>query len=212
YSPLEAGLRTLPWTAMPLLVAPVAGPLSDRIGGRPFLVSGLALQAIGLAWLAALISPHMSYLTLLAPFVCSGLGMALFFIPVANVVMGAVPAVDQGVASGANNAIRELGGVLGIAVLATVFASHGSYLSAVAFADGLRPATWVGAAVVGVGALAAAAIPRRRRNAKAEATSEVAPRQPHVFQLDAESAEAAAGLKRAGGLLAARLGGQKEEA
>jgi EmrB/QacA subfamily drug resistance transporter len=165
YSPLEAGLRTLPWTAMPLLVAPIAGPLSDRIGGRPFLVSGLALQAIGLAWMAALISPQISYLALVAPFVCCGLGMALFFIPVANVVMGAVPAADQGMASGTNNAIRELGGVLGIAVLATVFASHGSYVSPATFADGLRPATWVGAAVVGVGALAAAAIPRRRRAA-----------------------------------------------
>jgi EmrB/QacA subfamily drug resistance transporter len=162
YSPLEAGLRTLPWTAMPLLVAPIAGPLSDRIGGRPFLVSGLALQAVGLAWLAAILSPHVSYLALVAPFVCSGLGMALFFIPVANVVMGSVPSADQGVASGTNNAIRELGGVLGIAVLATVFASHGSYISASAFAAGLRPATWVGAAVVGVGALVAMAIPGRQ--------------------------------------------------
>ena len=143
----------------------IAGPLSDRIGGRPFLVSGLALQAIGLAWMAALISPHISYLALVATFVCCGLGMALFFIPVANVVMGAVPAADQGMASGTNNAIRELGGVLGIAVLATVFASHGSYVSPATFADGLRPAMWVGAAVVGIGALAAAAIPRRRRAA-----------------------------------------------
>ncbi|MCU4187161.1 DHA2 family efflux MFS transporter permease subunit [Acidiferrimicrobium sp. IK] len=165
YSPLEAGLRTLPWTAMPLLVAPVAGPLSDRIGGRPFMVGGLALQAAGLAWVAALIGTHTTYLALVAPFVLCGLGMALFFIPVANVVLGAVPAADQGAASGANNAIRELGGVLGIAVLATVFAGHGSYASPASFAGGLRWATWVGAGVVGVGALAAAAIPGRRRAA-----------------------------------------------
>ncbi len=168
YSPLQAGLRTLPWTAMPLMVAPVAGPLSDRIGGRPFLVSGLALQGVGLAWLAALIGPHVSYLSLVAPFVCCGIGMALFFIPVANVVLGAVPAADQGVASGANNAIRELGGVLGIAVLGTVFASHGSYASAATFAAGLRPAIWVGAGVVGVGALSATVIPRHRRGARAD--------------------------------------------
>lgn len=108
------------------------------------------------------------YLALVAPFVCCGLGMALFFIPVANVVMGAVANADQGVASGANNAIRELGGVLGIAVLATVFASRGSYVTATTFAAGLRPATWVGAGVVVVvGAVAAAAIPRRRRSAVA---------------------------------------------
>ena len=57
YSPLEAGLRMLPWTAMPVLVAPVAGALSDRIGGRPLLAAGLALQAIGLGWLATIESP-----------------------------------------------------------------------------------------------------------------------------------------------------------
>jgi hypothetical protein len=124
-------------------------------------------------------------------------------------VMGAVPAADQGMASGTNNAIRELGGVLGIAVLATVFASHGSYASPATFADGLRPATWVGAAVVGAGALAAAAIPTRRR--AVEVTLEVAPRQPPVFQLDAESADAAAALERAGQFLATRLRSEKEE-
>jgi hypothetical protein len=66
------------------------------------------------------------------------------------------------VASGANNGIRELGGVLGVAVLATVFSSHGGYASRAAFVSGLQAATWVGAAVVAAGAIAAAAIPRLR--------------------------------------------------
>jgi EmrB/QacA subfamily drug resistance transporter len=64
YSPLQAGLRTLPWTAMPVLVTPIAGALSDRIGGRPLLVTGLALQATGLGWLATAISPTVAYATL----------------------------------------------------------------------------------------------------------------------------------------------------
>jgi len=164
YSPLQAGLRTLPWTAMPLLVAPIAGPLSDRIGGRPFMVGGLALQATGLAWLASITSPGVAYASLVLPFICCGLGMALFFIPVANVVMGSVPANDQGVASGTNNALRELGGVLGVAVLATVFAGHGNYGTVAAFSNGVRAATWVGAGVVAAGAVAAAVVPRRRRS------------------------------------------------
>ena len=57
YSPLEAGLRTLPWTAMPMFIAPIAGALSDRIGGRPLMATGLALQAAALGWLAAISEP-----------------------------------------------------------------------------------------------------------------------------------------------------------
>ncbi len=162
YSPLEAGLRTLPWTGMPVLVAPMAGVLSDRIGGRPLLVSGLALQAVGLAWLALVTTPSVAYSSLVAPFVLSGVGMGLFFAPVANVVLSSVPRSAEGIASGTNNAIRELGGVLGIAVLASVFSGQGGYAGPQSFVDGLVPATWVGAGVVGLGALAAAAIPGRR--------------------------------------------------
>src|SRR3984893_4854836 len=112
YSPLEAGLRTLPWTGMPVLIAPVAGALSDRIGGRPLLVTGLALQAIGLGWLAAVVSPTVAYTTMVPAFVIAGVGMSLFFAPVANVVLSSVRRDQEGIASGANNAIRELGGVV----------------------------------------------------------------------------------------------------
>jgi EmrB/QacA subfamily drug resistance transporter len=173
YGPLSAGLRTLPWTAMPLVVAPIAGPLSDRIGGRPLLVSGLALQAGGLFWLAQLVRPQVPYDDLVAPFVLCGIGMALFFVPVANVVMGSVPAAEEGVASGTNNAIRELGGVFGIAVLGAVFSAQGSYVSPDAFTDGLRPAVTIGAAVVLLGAFAAATIPRRRTAVGAVPTAAV---------------------------------------
>lgn len=160
YSPTEAGLRMLPWTAMPLLVAPIAGILSDRIGGRPVVAAGLALQAIGLGWFALILSPDVSYGTQLPALVVSGIGMALYFAPAANLVMSSVRPSEQGIASGANNALREVGGALGVAVLAAVFSAQGGYGSATAFVDGLQPALWVGAGVVALAAVSAVCLPR----------------------------------------------------
>ena len=163
HSPLGAGLRVLPWTAMPMVVAPIAGALSDRIGGRPLMAGGLALQAIGLGWLAAVSTPTVPYTELVIPFILSGTGMAMFFAPVANVVLSSVRPAEEGQASGANNTIREVGGVFGVAVLASVFSHYGGYGSPQTFVDGLSPAIWVGAVVVGAGAVISLAIPRRRR-------------------------------------------------
>jgi EmrB/QacA subfamily drug resistance transporter len=167
YSPVASGLRILPWTAMPIFIAPLAGALSDRIGGRPLMALGLTLQAIGLGWIAAIGSATTPYGEFVLPFIVSGAGMALFFAPVANVVLSSVKPEEEGQASGANNAIRELGGVFGVAVLASIFARYGGYESGQAFVDGLQPALWVGAAVVGLGAVAALMIPRRRRRQEA---------------------------------------------
>ncbi len=88
--------------------------------------------------------------------------MGLFFAPIANVVLSAVRPEEEGKASGANNTIREIGGVFGVAVLASVFAANGSYASPQSYVDGLLPAVWVGAAVVAAGALAATLLPGRR--------------------------------------------------
>jgi EmrB/QacA subfamily drug resistance transporter len=164
HSPLGAGLRVLPWTAMPMIVAPIAGALSDRIGGRPLMATGLGLQAIGLAWLAAVSTPTVPYTELVIPFILSGTGMAMFFAPVANVVLSAVRPEEEGQASGTNNAIREVGGVFGVAVLASLFAHYGGYGTPQTFVDGMTPALWVGAVVVGVGSLLSLLIPRRLRS------------------------------------------------
>ena len=155
YSPLQAGLRTLPWTAMPIFVAPIAGILSDRIGGAPLMTVGMALQATGLGWIAAVLAPDVAYASLVPPFVISGIGMALFFAPVANVVLSAVRPEEEGQASGANNAIREVGGVFGVAVLASIFAGYGGYETPQNFVAGLTPAIWTGAAALALGAIAA---------------------------------------------------------
>jgi len=169
YSPLESGLRVLPWTAMPMIVAPIAGALSDRIGGRPFMAAGLALQAAGLAWIAAVSTSTVGFESFVGPFILSGIGMGMFFAPVANVVLSAVRPDEEGKASGANNAIREVGGVFGVAVLASIFSQYGGYESPETFTDGLVVATWIGAAVVGVGAVIALLIPGKRRPAEVSA-------------------------------------------
>ncbi len=162
-SPIEAGIRTLPWTAMPIFVAPLAGLLSDRVGSRPLMAAGLTLQATALAWLATELSPTLSYGRMIVPFILAGAGMALVFAPSANAVLGSVRDDQAGQASGATNAIREVGGVLGIAVLSSVFTSSGGYATANAFVGGLTPAVTVAAAMLGVGALAALAVPGIRR-------------------------------------------------
>ena len=161
YSPLEAGLRTLPWTAMPILVAPVAGILSDRIGARPLLVAGMALMSLGLAWIAFVTSPTAPYAQLVPAFVLAGVGMSLYFAPVANLVLSTVARKEEGKASGVNNAVREVGGVFGVAVLASVFSAAGSYISPQAFVDGMVPALWVGAVAVALAGVAAVLIPPR---------------------------------------------------
>jgi EmrB/QacA subfamily drug resistance transporter len=164
YTPLQSGLRILPWTAMPIFVSPLAGALSDRIGGEKLMGLGLALQAAGLAWIAAVSTPTTAYGSLVIPFILSGAGMALFFAPVANVVLSAVRPEEEGQASGANNAVRELGGVFGVAVLASLFAHYGGYSTGTTFVDGMTPAIYVGAGIVAAGSLAAFGIKRSRRN------------------------------------------------
>ena len=158
-SPLQAGVKLLVWTGATMVVSPLAGFFSERYGSRPFMVAGLGLQALALGWLATLASVHETYASMIVPFVLAGAGMSMVFAPAANAVLSAVSANQAGQASGATNTIRELGGVLGIAVLATVFTSHGSYASPTAFVSGLVPAMWVGVAVLGAGAVLAALLP-----------------------------------------------------
>ncbi|MEU6120543.1 DHA2 family efflux MFS transporter permease subunit [Streptomyces sp. NPDC047123] len=171
YSPTEAGLRMLPWTGMPMLISPLAGYLSDRIGGRPIVAAGLFLQSVGLAWYAVVVAVDASYAVQLPALIISGVGMSLYFAPASNLVMSSVRPHEQGVASGANNALREVGGALGIAVMSSIFSAQGGYLPVQSFIDGLRPALWVGAAVVALAAVAALAIPSRRKTEKTEKTA-----------------------------------------
>lgn len=175
YSPTEAGLRMLPWTGMPMLVAPIAGILADRIGGRPVVATGLFLQALGLAYMSVVATADASYGAQLPALIISGIGMALFFAPASHLVMSSVRTQEQGIASGANNALREVGGALGIAVMASIFSARGGYETGQTFVDGMRPALVVGSAVVALAGVAALAVPSRRRTGQQAAPAEPVP-------------------------------------
>jgi EmrB/QacA subfamily drug resistance transporter len=167
YGPLDAGLRLLPWTATLFVVAPIAGALADRIGERPLIVGGLALQAAGLGWIALIAAPDLDFAALIAPSILTGIGTSMAIPATANAVVGGVATEAVGKAAGANGLLRELGGVFGVALAVTVFAGAGSYASPQAFTDGFAAAIGAAAAIAMIGAVAGLALPARRTAAAA---------------------------------------------
>jgi MFS family permease len=178
YSPLQTGIRLLPWTAAAMVVSPIAGQLAGRYGNRPFMAAGLLLQAVGLGWIAAVASAHLGYAELGLALTVAGVGIGLVFPTVSTEVLTSVPAEEVGLASGTNSALRELGGVFGVAVLATVFARPGVYSSPDVFVDGFRAALWVGVAFSAAGALSALAAGRPAKLRPAARATAVAQPRP----------------------------------
>ena len=166
HDPLGAGLRLLPWTATLFFVAPVAGALVDRYGERPFLTTGLALQAAGFAYIA-LSDPD--YLQMVPALMVAGAGVSMAMPATINAAVNAVAPADIGKASGVNSTLRELGGVFGIAVAVAVFAGAGGYAS---FADGFGRAMLVAAGLSLAGALTGLALPARRAQPHAAALAQ----------------------------------------
>jgi EmrB/QacA subfamily drug resistance transporter len=163
YGPLEAGLRLMPWTITFITVAPLVGTLVDRFGERPFMVGGLSLQALGMAWIALIADPGLTYSQFVLPSIVAGVGVSMAIPSAQNSVVGSVAIEDVGKAAGANSMMRELGGVFGIALAVAVFAGTGSFASAHAFLNGFAPAIAVVAALSLAGAIVALALPSRRR-------------------------------------------------
>jgi MFS family permease len=162
YTPLEAGIRTLPWTAAPMIVAPIAGLLAPRVGVRVLLGTGLTLQALGLAWLALAAGASTPYLELVPGFILAGIGMGLTFAPSATAVLADMAPDDHATASSTNSTIREIGVALGVAVLVAVFRANGGTLTPDGYNAGLRAAILTGAAVVALGALFTLWLPRTK--------------------------------------------------
>ena len=151
YSALEAGIRFLPTTLMVILIAPMAGKQTDRIGPRPLMTAGLALVAVALAW-QSLLTPTSGFGFLLPGFVLMGIGIALVMSPMTTAAMNAVDRSKAGVASGILSMNRMIGGTLGVAVLGTFI---GQTTSRTDFVDSLGDGLLMGAIVAAVGAVVA---------------------------------------------------------
>lgn len=192
YSPLATGLRLLPWTATPVLVAPVAGALADRIGARPLLVTGLAMQAAGLAWVADIATAAGGYGRFVAPLIIAGAGISMALPTVATAALGAVPPADIGRASGVNNTFQRFGGAFGVAIAAAVFTAYGHLGSPASVVSGYRPALAVSAGLSLLGAMTAAAVGRHRQPSAAGATPQyLASVRPEADRADPDTRDRA---------------------
>jgi EmrB/QacA subfamily drug resistance transporter len=166
YSPLEAGAALAPMAVVMITVAPRVPRLVERVGVRAVGPTGLALMAVGLLVMSTM-DASSSYWHLLAGGLVLGLGMALAAPPATTAIVESLPDEKQGVASAVNDASREVGGALGIAVLGSVLADHvgqlGAGMNPASFVDGFSAALMVGAAVLAAGALfVGLRAPRRR--------------------------------------------------
>jgi EmrB/QacA subfamily drug resistance transporter len=170
FGPLGAGLRLLPWTATLFVTAPVAGAVVNKFGERPLIVTGLAIQTIGLGWIAMLAAPGTAYPSLVAPLVLAGVGVSMAMPAAQNAILGSVAVTEIGKASGVFNMARFLGGMFGIAAMVAVFSAQGGVGSATSFSTGFAPAMMVAATLSLLGAFAGLALPARQRAASTPAT------------------------------------------
>jgi EmrB/QacA subfamily drug resistance transporter len=163
-SPFETGLLLLPWTGTPIIVAPLAGALSDRIGWRPVMTTGMLLQGAGLAWFAGLATVGAYYAALVPALVVAGIGVSMALPTTATAMVSAASTADMGKASGVNSTLQRFGSVFGIALASAVFAANGVLGTAAGFQAGFQPALAVAAGFSLIGALTAMGVARRRHH------------------------------------------------
>jgi EmrB/QacA subfamily drug resistance transporter len=165
-SPLATGLRFLPWTATPLLIAPVAGAVFDKVGARRLVVPGLLMQGLGLAWIVHLAGTGAGYGSFVLPFVIAGTGISMALPCVAAAGLNAVPPASLGKAASVLNTLQLFGATIGIAIATVVFDANGSLIGPAEVTNGFRHALAVAA---GLSLLAAAAALRIRPTARPSA-------------------------------------------
>lgn len=159
FGPWEAGLRILPWTATLFVVAPIAGALVNRLGERFLGSAGLALNAIGLAWLSLIAAVELPFLAMAPALVIMGAGVSFAMPAVQSGVLRTLQKAELGKASGAFSISRFLGGAFGVATAASVIASIGGFANPEAFTAGFRAVMRLMVCMTALGALAALSMP-----------------------------------------------------
>jgi EmrB/QacA subfamily drug resistance transporter len=154
-SPLGAGLRFLPLTATPLIIAPIAGALCDRTGTRPLVVPGLLMQGAGFAWIVFLSGTSAGYPAYIPAFVIAGIGVSMALPCVSVAGLNAVEPQWLGKAAGMLNTMQLFGGTCGITIITVVFNGAGSLAGPAAVTHGFRPAIATSACLSVLGALTA---------------------------------------------------------
>jgi EmrB/QacA subfamily drug resistance transporter len=155
YSAIHAGLSYLPLAVSIILSAGIASQLVTKVGFKPILAAGMVLIAAGLAWFSQ-ISVHGSFLAdILGPSLLAAVGLGLAFVPVTIAAVSGVSDEDQGLASGLINTSQQVGGALGLAILAAVSISvTGSSLDPKVLTEGFQSAFLVGAGFAVLGLIA----------------------------------------------------------
>jgi EmrB/QacA subfamily drug resistance transporter len=174
YSPTKAGAAFLPMTLLIIVVAPIAGNLSDRVGGRWLMGGGMTLVGISLL-LYQRVGLHSSYSILLPAMLLGGIGMAMTMSPMTSTAMASVPVDKAGVGSGVLNSFRQVGGSLGIALMGAILASYVHQSRAPQdFVDGLHAALFAAALITFAAAVVAVAMVRTSPRAEARAAEQLA--------------------------------------
>jgi EmrB/QacA subfamily drug resistance transporter len=179
YSPLEAGVRFLPATLMIVIFAPLAGRMTDRIGARWLITTGLVFVSGAMYWLTT-IGVNTTYADIWPSFTMMGFGMALVMSPMSTAAMNAVAETKAGIASGILSMNRMVGGTLGVAVIGAVFQAQapGGTRDPAAFVHAFASAMWVATGVAIAGAIIAATLIRGKAEARADVATAEAPVSP----------------------------------
>ncbi|GIF23623.1 EmrB/QacA subfamily drug resistance transporter [Actinoplanes tereljensis] len=164
-SPLQAGLRTLPCSLVPLFVGPATGLLMARWGAARLVLAGQVMVAVSLVWMASAFSAEVAFGWLFGPFLLAGIGLGLSYPPISAIALEAVPEGERAVAAGVNNTARELGVAVGVAMLVSIFATQGGYTPAT-FVDGLNPALFTASVIVAAGAALTGLLPGFRARSR----------------------------------------------
>jgi EmrB/QacA subfamily drug resistance transporter len=168
YSPVSAGVCLLPFFATPMVISPIAGAVSDRIGRRPVMATGLFLQTAGFVWVAVRGSLSTSWVELDIALLIAGIGISMALPTVPTAVLNAVAPSELGKASGINYMMQRFGAVFAIAIASAVFAAHGHLSTPAGVTDGFRPALAACAGFALLAALSALAItPPKTQHARA---------------------------------------------